>query len=168
MEIWVLLIIAIKSKLGEAVKNMEKKIMRVAFNHSMPAEKQSRIVSDLINKKNMLINLKVLSDRIEESLEKSKLDIIKEFLSAREEAYSIENKRTRGEFIELVLSLADEGAQPLRALKLTVGKMEEDYLSLPLVYMTLMMIRRKLSGINVKRVGVKLAFKNCQSFTHAV
>jgi hypothetical protein len=134
----------------------------------MPAEKQSRIVSDLINKKNMLINLKVLSDRIEESLEKSKLDIIKEFLSAREEAYSIENKRTRGEFIELVLSLADEGAQPLRALKLTVGKMEEDYLSLPLVYMTLMMIRRKLSGINVKRVGVKLAFKNCQSFTHAV
>jgi hypothetical protein len=168
VEIWVLLIIAIKSKLGEAVKNMEKKIMRVALNHSMPAEKQSRIVSDLINKKNMLINLKVLSDRIEESLEKSKLDIIKEFLSAREEAYSIENKRTRGEFIELVLSLADEGAQPLRAIKLTVGKMEEDYLSLPLVYMTLMMIRRKLSGINVKRVGVKLAFKNCQSFTHAV
>ena len=40
MEIWVLLIMAIKSKLGEAVKNMEKKIKKSNNSRKEPSQLQ--------------------------------------------------------------------------------------------------------------------------------
>jgi hypothetical protein len=166
VEIWVLLIIAIKSKLYEAVQRTDKKIMHIALNPNMQASRQSAIVSDLINKKNMLVNLKVLYDRIEEKIDESKLKVIKDFLYAREDVdeYCLKNTCDPIAFTNMVLSYANEGADVLRGLKLTVGKMEEDYMSLPLVYMTLLMIKRMLASSGVKTPGMELAFRHCSSF----
>ncbi len=166
MEIWVLLIIAVKSKLGEAVENVEKKIMQIALNPYMQAKIQSSKISELINKKNMLVNLKVLYDRIEENIDAEKLVFLRRFLSAREnvDEYCLKNRCDPTEFANNVLSFANEGSIPLKKLRLTVGKMEEDYSSIPLVYMTLLMIKRMLSTVKEVTPGVELAFRKYVSF----
>ncbi len=167
MEIWVLLIIAVKSKLHEAVKRTDKKIMHIALNPNMQAKRQSSMISELINKKNMLVNLKVLYDRITEKMDVNKLKVIKDFLQTREsiDEYCLKNTCDPITFINTVLSYANEGADILRGLRLTVGKMEEDYMSLPLVYMTLLMLKRMLGNTSVKTPGIELAFRHCSSFT---
>lgn len=166
MEVWVLLIISIRNKLKDAVEKAEKKIMAIALNPTMSAQMQSSLISDLINKKNMLVNLKVLGDRIEEGLDRDKYLYVKDFVDARENTheYCLKYRCNPSEFASTALAYANEGADVLRKLRLTVGKMEEDYLSLPLVYMTLMMVKRMLSVVKTKTPGIELAFRHCSSF----
>lgn len=154
MEIWVLLIIAIRSKLPEAVENMEKRIMKFALNPLMPTVKQSEIVCDLINKKNMLVNLKVLSDRIEEHLEEEKLNLLKSFLSERERVhtYCLKNKCDPTEFVRKIFDYAKEGVAPLEALRLNREKMEKDYSDLMLVSMTMLTIKRMLALVSASAI----------------
>ena len=135
MEIWVLVIIAIRNKLEEAVKRAQNKIMKIALNPTIDALKQSAIISELINNKNMLVNLKILYDRIEEKLGAEDLNFLKEFALIREdvEGFCIKNMISPALAIEKVEKLTNIGTMPLKKLGLTVGKMEEDYESLPLV-----------------------------------
>lgn len=161
MEIWVLLIIAINGKLSEAVEAMERRIMKIALNPNMETRHQSELVSDLINKKNMLVNLKVLYDRIEEELEEGKLSFLKAFLSERVsvDEYCLKNRCDPTEFVNRIFEYAGEGSAPLKRLRLTVGKMEEDYSFLPIVYMTFSMIKKMLNSVTNLTPGVELAFK---------
>ena len=160
MEIWVLLIISIRNKLEEVVARAEKRIMKVALNPSIDAFKQCEIVSELINKKNMLVNLKVLNDRICEALSEEKLEFIKEFLSIREDVdeYCLKNTTSPSALINTALTYAEEGALPLRQLGFTVGKMQEDYGSFPLVAMNMAVIKRLINKVRIKSPGVLLAF----------
>jgi hypothetical protein len=139
--------------------------MEIALNPNMQAKIQSSLLTDLIDKKNMLVNLKVLNDRIEENLDKEKLDFIKDFVGTREkiDEYCLKYRCNPSQLANKALAFANEGAEILRNLRLTVGKMEEDYLSLPLVYMTLMMIKRMLASVK-RTPGMELAFRVCSNF----
>ena len=162
MEIWVLLIIAIRIKLEDAAERVEKRIMKVALNPTIEAERQSAIVSDLINKKNMIVNLKVMYDRIENVLSAEDIAFLIKFMRVRDDldSFCIANKMTPTQLSEKVIQIADEGAKPLRRLGLTVGKMEDDYSMLPIVSMTLFSIKRIMSRLKASTPGIDLALKN--------
>ena len=162
VEIWVLLIIFIRNKLDELVFRAERKIMKVALNPTVDALKQSARVSELINNKNMLVNLKVLYDRIEDKLRGERLDFIKNFLYNRDDLdeYCIKNKTTPTQLLDTVISYAGEGALPLKSLGFSVGKMEEDYGSITIVAMGMLTIKRILSNTRKRTPGMLLAFKN--------
>ena len=170
MEIWVLLIILIRNKLDQAVIRAERKIMKVALNPTIDALKQSAQVCDLINNKNMLVNLKVLYDRIEMVLQGEKLDFIKEFLAIRDDVdeYCLKRRTTPSALIDKVLSFANEGSLPLKNLGITVGKMEEDYGSLTLVAMSMAALKRAVRQLRAKTPGMILAFRRNVEFNHAL
>lgn len=165
MEIWVLVIIAIRNKLEEAVKRAQNKIMKVALNPTIDALKQSAIISDLINNKNMLVNLKILYDRIEEELGADKLQFLKDFTLIREDidGFCIKNMTSPSLVIQKVEEFTAIGAMPLKKLGLTVGKMEEDYEILPLVALSLSAIKRTIGRIKKK---AKLPWINFDSNAH--
>ena len=168
MEIWVLVIIAIRSKLDESVKRAERKIMKIALNPTIDALKQSAIISDLINNKNMLVNLKVLYDRISDALQSEKMDFLTKIVSLRDnvDAYCFENKTTPGAIIEKIHAYTDEGAMPLRKLGITVGKLQDDYGDLPLVALSQMTIKRIVKQIKTRTSVFNLAMRKNSQFSH--
>lgn len=165
MEIWVLVIIAIRNKLEETVKRAQNKIMKIALNPTIDALKQSAIISELINDKNMLVNLKILYDRIEEELGPESLNFLKEFALIREDIdeFCIKNMISPSLAIQKVEEFTEQGTMPLKKLGLTVGKMEEDYESLPLVALSLSAIKRTIRRIKKK---AKLPWVNFDNNAH--
>ena len=128
MKLWVLLVCAVRRRLEDEVDRVDKEIFKTALNPHLPAKIQSDRVVELINRKNMLINLKVLYDRLSDALGEDKVKLLSSASGAkRVEKYLTDKKLTPYSYSRRLQLAAEEGVAVLCGLGFCPSKMREDY-----------------------------------------
>ncbi len=149
MQFWVLLVIAVRRRLEGEVRRYDSLIYKTALDPHLPAIVQSARMTELIDTKNMLLNLKVIYDRLCEALDAEKIGLLKSASCAKFAVdYVSAHSLTPYEYSLKLQRASAEGVRVLTSLGLYPSKMRDCYGSLKVVKHAIVGVESALDEID--------------------
>jgi hypothetical protein len=149
MKFWVLLVVAVRRRLEGEVKRYDSLIYKTALDQHLPAIVQGARMNKLIDTKNMLLNLKVIYDRLCTALGEEKIELLKSASNPQFVVkYVSEHAISPFEYSLMLQRASEEGVKTLASLGLYPSKMRECYGSLNVVKHTAVVVEKALDEID--------------------